>query len=39
MGRQTMATRFADPLRVLSICIKAGALAENVPSSDLYILA
>lgn len=37
IGRQTISTRFADPLRVLPICIKAGALAENVPSRDLYI--
>jgi hypothetical protein len=37
VGRQTVSTRFADPLRVLPICIKAGALAENVPSRDLYV--
>jgi hypothetical protein len=37
VGRQTISTRFADPLRVLPICIKAGALAENVPSRDLYV--
>jgi Hint domain len=37
IGRQTISTRFADPLRVLPICIKAGALAENVPARDLYI--
>lgn len=37
LGRQTISTRFADPLRVLPICIKAGALAENVPSKDLYV--
>ena len=37
IGRQTISTLFADPLRVLPICIKAGALAENVPSRDLYV--
>ncbi|QRM35652.1 Hint domain-containing protein [Microvirga sp. VF16] len=37
IGRQTVSTFFADPLRVLPICIKAGALAENVPSRDLYV--
>jgi hypothetical protein len=37
IGRQTVSTIFADPLRILPICIKAGALAENVPSRDLYV--
>jgi hypothetical protein len=37
VGRQTISTLFADPLRVNPICIKAGALAENVPSRDLYV--
>jgi hypothetical protein len=37
IGRQTISTLFADPVRVLPICIKAGALAENVPSRDLYV--
>jgi hypothetical protein len=37
VGRQTISTIFADPLRVLPICIKARALAENVPSRDLYV--
>ncbi|MGF9759484.1 Hint domain-containing protein [Microvirga sp. 0TCS3.31] len=37
IGRQTISTLFADPLRVNPICIKAGALAENVPSRDLYV--
>jgi hypothetical protein len=37
LGRQTVSTRFADPLRVLPIRIKAGALAENVPSRDLLL--
>jgi len=37
LGRQTISTRFADPLRVLPIRIKAGALGENLPSRDLLI--
>ncbi len=37
MGRQTVSTSFADPLRVLPIRIKAGALAEGVPARDLLV--
>jgi uncharacterized repeat protein (TIGR03803 family) len=37
LGRQTVSTRFADPLRVLPIRVKAGALAENKPSRDLLV--
>ena len=37
VGRQTVSMRFADPMRVLPIRIKAGALGENVPSRDLLI--
>lgn len=37
VGRQTVSTVFADPLRVLPIRIKAGALGENVPSRDLLL--
>ena len=37
IGRQTVSTRFADPLRVLPIRIRAGALDENVPSRDLLL--
>ncbi|WP_294540663.1 Hint domain-containing protein [uncultured Rhodoblastus sp.] len=37
LGRQTVSTRFADPLRVLPIRIMAGALAENVPARDLLV--
>jgi hypothetical protein len=37
MGRQTVSTTFADPMRVLPIRIEAGALAENVPARDLLI--
>lgn len=37
LGRQTVSMRFADPLRVAPIRIKAGALAEGIPSRDLLI--
>jgi hypothetical protein len=37
VGRQTISTLFSDPMRVLPIRIKAGALAENVPSRDLLV--
>jgi hypothetical protein len=37
LGRQTVSTFFADPMRVLPIRIKAGALAENVPARDLLV--
>jgi hypothetical protein len=37
VGRQTVSTRFSDPLRVLPIRIKAGALGENVPSRDFLL--
>jgi hypothetical protein len=37
IGRQTVSRVFADPLRVLPIRIKAGALGENVPCRDLLI--
>jgi Ca2+-binding RTX toxin-like protein len=37
LGRQTVSTVFADPLRVLPIRIKAGALGENMPSRDLLL--
>jgi hypothetical protein len=37
LGRQTVSTLFSDPMRVLPIRIKAGALAENVPSRDLLL--
>jgi len=37
LGRQTVSTKFGDPLRVLPIRIKAGAIAENVPSRDLLV--
>src|SRR6185369_15395942 len=35
IGRQTVSRVFGDRLRVLPIRIKAGALADNVPSRDL----
>jgi autotransporter passenger strand-loop-strand repeat protein len=37
VGRNTVSTRFADPLRVLPIRIRAGALAEAVPERDLLV--
>ena len=37
VGRQTISTRFADPLRVLPIRIKAGALGDASPSRDLLV--
>ncbi|BBF93786.1 Hint domain-containing protein [Blastochloris tepida] len=37
IGRQTVSTRFGDPLRVLPIRIRAGALGDNVPTRDLLI--
>ena len=37
MGRQTVSTRFADPLRVLPIRITAGALGEAMPARDLLL--
>lgn len=37
IGRQTVSARFGDPLRILPIRIKAGALADNVPSRDLLL--
>jgi hypothetical protein len=37
LGRQTVSTLFADPLRVWPIRVRAGALAENVPSRDLVL--
>jgi hypothetical protein len=37
LGRQTISTRFADPLRVLPVRIAAGALGENLPRRDLLL--
>lgn len=37
MGRQTIATRFADALTALPIRIQAGALADNLPERDLLV--
>jgi Hint domain len=37
IGRRKVATRLADPLHVLPIRIKAGAVADRVPSRDLLL--
>jgi Hint domain len=37
VGRSTVSRRFADPLRVLPIRVKACALGENVPKRDLLV--
>lgn len=37
LGRSTISTRFADPLRAAPIRITAGALADNLPVRDLLV--
>lgn len=37
MGRQTVSRRFAAPLRVLPVRIRAGALGEGLPRRDLLV--
>lgn len=37
LGRSTVVTRFADPLRAAPIRITAGALGENLPTRDLLV--
>ena len=37
LGRQTVATRFADPLHALPVRISAGALGDAVPARDLLV--
>ncbi len=39
LGRQTVSTLFADPLRVLPIRIQAGALGDSLPTRDLLVSA
>ena len=37
IGRNTVSTKFADPLRVLPIRIMAGALSDHLPVRDLLV--
>ncbi len=37
LGRSTIVSRFADPLRAAPILIKAGALGEALPERDLRV--
>jgi hypothetical protein len=37
IGRRTVARLFANPLRILPVRLKAGALSENVPCRDLLV--
>jgi hypothetical protein len=37
MGRNTVASRFADPLRFMPIRMKAGALGDQLPVRDLLV--
>jgi hypothetical protein len=37
IGRRTVSTMFADPLRTLPVRIRAGALGGNLPANDLLI--
>ena len=37
LARQTVSTRFASPLRVMPVLIRAGALGENLPHRNLFV--
>jgi serralysin len=39
IGRQTVMRRFADPLRLAPVRVKAGALGDNIPCRDLLLSA
>ncbi|MBS7543782.1 Hint domain-containing protein [Ancylobacter oerskovii] len=39
LARQTVSTVFADPLRVMPVRIRAGALGDNLPVRDLFVSA
>ena len=37
LARQTVSTLFADPLKVMPVLVRAGALGENLPLRDLFV--
>ena len=37
LARQTVSTMFADPMKVVPVRIRAGALGESLPKRDLYV--
>ncbi|GAB4069291.1 Hint domain-containing protein [Ancylobacter sonchi] len=37
LARQTVSARFADPLRVMPVRVRAGALGDNLPVRDLFV--
>lgn len=39
LARQTVSTAISDPMRVMPICISAGALGDHLPTHDLHVSA